>query len=119
MSVTIHDPEIEKRDRAIKRIGLPSYSDYLKSELWRSIKERVYRKKGRLCVLCGKKASCVHHNLYGYKTLCGLNLKPLHPLCLDCHQGLHYTGKQYVPLKVARARFWSIMEGSARVFPAR
>lgn len=104
----IVDPEIVRRNLDLQRLGYGEYADYLKSVVWRRIKERVYHQKGRKCSLCPEPASCIHHNLYGVKTLTGRNFKPLHPICDACHEKLHFKNGQYMPLSWSRDQFWRL-----------
>lgn len=80
-----------KRNEYLKEMGYGSYSEYLSSSLWRSIVRRVYQECGRGCRLCEHKATEIHHLGYGRKVLEGKTLKPLVPLCRECHERIEFT----------------------------
>jgi hypothetical protein len=61
------------------------YSDYLKTELWRKIREQVLKRDGRKCRSCGARASQVHHGSYDPETLAGARLDKLYAICGRCH----------------------------------
>lgn len=67
-------------------MGYTTYGDYLLSELWDSIRERVWHEKGESCTCCGRAASEIHHQSYAPKVLRGDDIKPLIPLCKRCHK---------------------------------
>lgn len=96
----------DERDRFIRDIGFSSYRDYLASDLWRSIRARVYAAKGRKCVLCPQDASQLHHDRYHANDLLGKTLEFIHPLCEMCHKRIEFDedGRK-VKMKVARAVF--------------
>lgn len=74
----------------LKLLGFNSYSDYLTSPLWRSIRQRVYEAKGHVCLSCEiNAADDIHHDRYDRDTLMGTSLKYLRPLCRHCHEIAH------------------------------
>lgn len=74
----------------LRSLGFGSYSEYLASPLWRSIRQRVYEAKGRVCVSCEiNAAEDIHHDRYDRDTLVGKTLKYLRPLCRHCHEIVH------------------------------
>ncbi len=75
--------------RDLRSLGFASYEEYLASETWRLIRDRVFATKGRECRCCGKTATQIHHRSYDIRVLQGDNLKPLEPICLKCHDHLH------------------------------
>lgn len=79
------------RARTLFYLGFSSYKAYLKSKLWREIRKRVFAAKGRRCVLCGCKATQIHHRSYDRATLLGLILTFLEPVCKRCHEGIEFT----------------------------
>jgi hypothetical protein len=91
------------RNQILKSMGFADYSEYLKSDLWSSIRSRVYREKGHRCVLCGSRAKLVHHNKYGRSELNGKNIKHLHPLCNTCHKAIE-TSETGVKLELEAVR---------------
>lgn len=96
----------ESRELMLREIGFPSYRAYLASDLWRSIRERVFRAKGRKCHLCGKPATSVHHQRYHKNDLLGKRLGYVFPICTDCHEEVEFSRKgKKVDLATARSRF--------------
>lgn len=74
----------------LQSLGFDSYSAYLASPLWRSIRRRVYEAKGRVCLACEiNAADDIHHDRYDRDTLMGRTLKHLRPLCRHCHEVVH------------------------------
>jgi 5-methylcytosine-specific restriction endonuclease McrA len=101
------------RDRRLLAIGFASYAEYLDSDLWKSIRARVFAEKGRECVCCGSQATEVHHTRYKSEEITGANLRHLHPVCGVCHYkvGFKENGKkrsrcrvQYEFLRLVRRR---------------
>ena len=79
------------RARTLFYLGFNSYKEYLRSKLWRGIRQRVFAAKGRQCVLCGRKAAQIHHRSYDRATLLGLILTFLEPICKRCHEKIEFT----------------------------
>lgn len=102
----------QDRNRVLREIGYPSYTDYLASALWESIKQRVYAMKGANCFLCEKKATVVHHRGYGREVLVGTNLSPLVPLCFLCHEKVELKSfsKEKRTLAESQGRFNALLK---------
>lgn len=81
------------RNRVLAKMGFASYQDYLKSDLWRSIREKVLSTSGG-CKKCGKQAECVHHLDYSKQTLNGERLNKLVKLCNKCHYSIEFDGSE-------------------------
>lgn len=73
------------RDADLKKMGYESYPEYLKSDYWRDIKERVLKRDNHACQICGAPTTIVHHRRYSLKTLRGRDLKKIISLCSGCH----------------------------------
>ena len=81
-------------------MGYEDYQAYLLSDLWRSIRARVYGAYGTRCGLCkDQQAEVIHHLRYSKDVLLGDNLKQLVPLCGACHHDIEFNGdlKRSVP----------------------
>ena len=78
----------KKKNPAIVALfaGFGSYQEYLKSDLWKSIRARVLERDNYKCRLCGKHATQVHHRHYGIRTMKGKTLTHLMSVCGGCHQ---------------------------------
>jgi len=72
------------RDKKLKLLGFDSYQEYLKSDLWESIRNKVLKLEGYKCCVCGKKANQVHHRT-SLSGLAGKNLQSLRAVCQHCH----------------------------------
>jgi hypothetical protein len=69
-----------------------SYTGYLRSNLWKMIRERVMARFSGDCLCCEQKATQVHHRDYRPSVLRGEDDSPLVPLCDDCHEKVHNDG---------------------------
>lgn len=78
-----------KRDRALFRLGFASYGDYLKSPLWKVIREAKLAVDPR-CECCGDKAVQIHHLSYTRKVLIGKLRRKLVSVCPGCHQKIEF-----------------------------
>lgn len=77
--------------RPRKRNGRNQYLNYLQSQEWQEVRERVFKQRGRKCERCnedlrGKKAD-VHHK--HYRNLFNEKLEDLEVLCRPCHNLEH------------------------------
>jgi len=79
-----------ERDAHIRRLGYASYGVYLKNDLWHRIRGKVFKRKGKKCLLCGEAAFQVHHKVYTKRNLSGKDLKGLVPICDRCHKHVEF-----------------------------
>lgn len=79
----------EFRD-GLRMLGFGSYGDYLRSNLWRLVRARVFEVHGDRCFLCPDSASAVHHRQYAALTLIGERLDLLSPVCGPCHSMIEF-----------------------------
>jgi hypothetical protein len=77
------------RDAVLKRIGFNSYAEYLKSDLWKSIRRQVI-KQSPDCFRCGKNAEHVHHRSYSFDVMIGRKNNELVSTCSICHRNAEY-----------------------------
>lgn len=89
----------------LKKLGFGSYSDYLASELWRGIRERVFEIKGHSCYCCGRYATQAHHTRYHENDLLGNTLRFIHPICATCHREVEFDDGAKATLLKAKQRF--------------
>lgn len=73
------------RNDNLAALGFQSYRAYLRSDLWQSIKARVFQERGRRCERCERPASHVHHRAYDPATLRGDDIRSLTVACRRCH----------------------------------
>ena len=78
------------RNLILKKLGFENYSDYLKSDLWKSIRKKVYSQKGDQCCLCENKATELHHHRYAKDDLTGKRTKNIKPICHECHEKIEF-----------------------------
>ena len=74
------------------------YQSYLRTVLWKSIRDWVLKSQDGNCALCDSRALEVHHHDYDEATLWGVNAEGLVALCERCHHRLEFT-------KVGEKRF--------------
>jgi hypothetical protein len=91
------------------QLGFKSYDAYLRSALWKSIRERAFVQHGCLCVKCRRSlATVIHHTEYSLVTLKGLCTDTLQPLCAPCHDDIHGRGHdgidKFRPAKAPKIR---------------
>lgn len=87
----------------LKALGFDSYREYLSSELWKRVRQKVFDQKGRKCELCGGRATQVHHRRYRDKDMLGTELNCLHPICGGCHLRLEFKDGK----KLTLGQTWS------------
>ncbi len=80
----------QDRNKILREMGYKTYKDYLESELWESIRERVFKNRGDKCVLCSNPPTCVHHRGYGKAVLLGEELHQLVAICFECHKEVEF-----------------------------
>ena len=81
----------QSRMYALVTLGFKSYQEYLDSDLWKSIRSKVFKVKGDACYYCGLPATEIHHNRYHVRDLTGRKLKYLDPICRSCHKEIEFT----------------------------
>lgn len=75
-----------KRNVRLRELGFASYADYLASDLWKSIRRRVFQRDNGRCYCCGGIASQAHHTNYKPGTLAGTSISGIRAICGTCHQ---------------------------------
>ena len=93
-ATTTAGPRYARRNAILKKMGFSSYKAYLASDLWKSIRQRVFDRDGGICRLCLKrKAKSVHHITYHEDTLRGETLDQLVSICGGCHVYSEFNAK--------------------------
>lgn len=97
----------ESRDYYLQLIGFNSYRDYLASDLWKKVRQKVFAIKGRKCHLCGAEATALHHHRYYLNELLGRRrgLKFIDPICGECHESIEFDGGRKANMKNVRRAF--------------
>lgn len=73
--------------------GFADYESYLRSPLWKDIRQKVLRANDGECAGCENRASQVHHRDYRPRVLCGKDLTALVPVCQSCHEKIEDARK--------------------------
>lgn len=91
--------DYDRRNRFLKVLGFNSYSHYLNSEMWATIRNLILRRDGGKCVVCKAPAVNVHHNSYEMDVLIGKETKQLVSLCRKHHEEAEFdeTTKRELP----------------------
>jgi 5-methylcytosine-specific restriction endonuclease McrA len=96
------------RNEWLRLLGFKSYREYLRSDLWKSIRVRVYAAKGGNCFLCGKPATELHHNRYYRTDLIGKKLRYINPVCRECHKSIEFDDGRKNDVETAAKKFRSL-----------
>lgn len=92
-------------DVALSFMGFGTYKDYLKSDLWNDIRERVFERDGSKCQCCGNDAVTAHHISYNFEVMMGDQDESLMSVCNSCHYNIHYDrNKNRMTLDQSSAR---------------
>lgn len=85
-----------RRSVNLRKLGFETYSEYLQSDLWKSIRQWVLKRDRYICRRCKGRAWQVHHKKYVMKAMNGTNLGLLVSLCGDCHKFCEWDGNRKV-----------------------
>jgi 5-methylcytosine-specific restriction endonuclease McrA len=85
-------PKPKPKTGARPCLHFASYKDYLESELWKAIRDKVLKRDDGLCLVCRCRASEVHHRSYATEVLKGEKLELLMSICRPCHKAIHFDG---------------------------
>ncbi len=78
------------RNLLLERMGFPTYSHYLDSELWSQVRNAAAELHGSRCVLCHSNRIIFHHVSYAEAVLTGQDLSAIVPLCHRCHERVEF-----------------------------
>jgi 5-methylcytosine-specific restriction endonuclease McrA len=84
--------ECEKKkytEENIKRLSVMPYKKYLKTKHWKLLRNAVYGKFGRTCMVCGESHVEVHAHHHRYINRGNENVDDMVCLCSKCHKKLH------------------------------
>jgi len=70
-----------------------SYREFLDSEDWQKMRNKVMARDKHTCQICGAKATEVHHKAYTTRRYHLENLDNLIAICRKCHENIHKKGK--------------------------
>lgn len=75
-------------------MGFVDYPAYLRSDLWKSIRDDCLERSNYTCHVCGGRANTVHHKWYSRQVLQGKDFKGLMAVCKFCHEAGEFKGKR-------------------------
>ena len=109
-----HRAKLAKRleKQGVRSISHLSYEQYLRSTLWRSIREWVIAAQEGKCSICDRAAEEVHHHEYSDETMWGKRSDELVGLCPRCHRLVEFDEQRTkrVNLVEKRAAFDQLHE---------
>lgn len=73
------------------------FYQYIKTQAWEEMRQKVFRRDGFRCVVCGEEKNLNVHHLT-YENLGAEKVSDMITLCRTCHQGIH-EGKTIEQLK--------------------
>lgn len=80
------------RHRGLKpKARKTDYDEYLASDLWKTIRQRILERDRHTCGMCAGRAQIVHHKSYDRQVLDGLRDSDLIALCKPCHKEIEFT----------------------------
>jgi len=82
------------RNEVLLLLGYKDYPAYLRSKLWKSIRERKLAADPN-CFVCFRPAIQVHHGSYDHAVLIGESDKDLYSVCPGCHMKAEVTRSGY------------------------
>lgn len=100
----------QTRNNLLLDLGFINYSEYLKSPLWQSIRNRVLERDGHQCILCCGTATECHHKFYSKRELLGKKIKHIVSLCRICHEKIELDGDRKLPWSAAYGKFKSAIK---------
>jgi hypothetical protein len=99
-----HVQAYSERNEVLRNMGFKSYTEYLDSNRWKSIRSKVLGGNPNCCK-CDAIATQVHHSRYTNANLVGISLEYLHAVCRDCHEHAEFDqNKKKLSLKQANIR---------------
>jgi hypothetical protein len=82
----------KQRDFVLSSYKFGSYEEYLRSDLWASIRRKVLSGCHLCSCGCGRAAAQVHHRVYSEANLMGESTKGLLGISNGCHRRIEFSG---------------------------
>lgn len=103
----------DERQETLTILGFRNYNEYLKSDLWKTIRKLILERDAYYCRIrrCNNRAEQVHHFTYSPKTLVGRNPAGLISVCRSCHKKIEFEGKRKRTLKEAQSKMLEMVLG--------
>lgn len=89
---------MQHRKQSLLEMGFTSYRQYLDSDLWKGIRERVLKRDRGCCRRCGGHATQVHHTHYWREVLEGRDDSYLVAICRGCHKAIEFKHGEKRPM---------------------
>lgn len=92
-----------RRKKILKKLGFSAYREYLQSDLWQEINEKMFYYYGERCFCCKRRNHlAIHHEKYTEENMSSKSLEHLFLLCRKCHYITEFKGynKRKFPLKI-------------------
>jgi 5-methylcytosine-specific restriction endonuclease McrA len=80
----------QRRNKLLSEMRFGSYAEYLESDLWKEIRNRVLIRDGLRCRVCASEATQVHHKSYDRCVLAGESIDQLISICETCHEAIEF-----------------------------
>ena len=93
-----------RRRSVLVAMGFDSYAEYLRSDLWKTIRKTVLKRDRFRCRCCRGKATEAHHREYTEESLSGLDTSTIVSVCRACHVSSEFDGIKKVPVSIANNR---------------
>ena len=84
------------------------YKAYISSPEWKAKRSQAFAIHGRVCALCGKRGTHVHH--LTYERFRAELVSDLQILCSDCHEGVEEGKTKERHLRGERAKYMAGLE---------
>jgi 5-methylcytosine-specific restriction endonuclease McrA len=81
----------KRRARPADVMEMDYNTQYLRTKLWREIKQRVLARDSGICQSCGGKGTYVHHLAYTREVMEGVADHLLATVCVVCHGIMHFN----------------------------
>ena len=93
------------RAEHLRTLGFSSYTLYLQSDLWYTIRRAVLKRDRHVCRCCMEaRATQVHHLKYSARVLRGENIGWLISVCAGCHERSSVDEGIFLPLSESNRR---------------
>lgn len=104
-----------QRNANLRTLGFTTYAEYLRSPLWKRLRNDILQPSPQCRVCLDAIATEVHHTSYDIETLAGRRKKNLKPICRECHELSEVSVSKNKKRSVAQANsFQASMHGMLR-----
>lgn len=87
--------QFTSRNNELKDYGFTSYQDFLKSDFWKAMREKLRSKpQFKKCYCCGSEDRIELHHFKYKNFLDGSSSKNIAPTCRNCHEKIHKLSRE-------------------------